>query len=147
MTHVISHAVCRVAVPDPKGVELFLPPNLPDAELGARAREALAASRFIAPDHPEWDAVMRVPFTDETVRAEDRRLMEAAGVRTLKALRTGARLVTLTLQDGVIAIKPWEQARGGGWTGLDPSLAVTVPEATPDEALGRAVCEALSRSR
>lgn len=146
MTYVTSHAVYNSAKPDPKGIEFFLPPDLSDMELGAKVRTALAASRFIAPDHPEWEAVMRAPYTDEDVRAWNRRLLEAAGVKTQKALRAGARSVALTLQDGIIAIAPWQQRSGGGWTPLDPALTITVPESDPDEVLGHAVREALSRS-
>ncbi len=144
--HVGSQAVYSAAVSDPKGVEFFVVPDTPDEDLGAKVRAALAASRFIAPGHPEWKSVMRFP-TDEESREFNRRVLAAAGVRTLKALRTGGRRVSLTLQDGVISIKPSEQRKQGNWGPLDPSLTVTVAEATPDKDLGQAVREGLARSR
>lgn len=144
--HLGSQAVYRAAVGDPKGVEVFLPPDTSDQDLGAKVHAALAASRFIEPDHPEWTTVMRFP-TSEEAREHDKRVLAAAGVKTLKALRTGARHVGLTLRDGVISVEPWEQRSGGFWEPLDRSLTVTVPEEVPDEALGAAAREALARSR
>ncbi|MDN2565192.1 hypothetical protein N1F89_03070, partial [Aquibium sp. A9E412] len=52
-----SWAVYRASLLDPEGVDAEYPANLDDAALGAAAREALLASRFIAPDHPDWDRV------------------------------------------------------------------------------------------
>ena len=53
-TRVNSYASYRADYGDPRqGFEVFLGPDLPDAELGAVARQALAASRFITPDDPE----------------------------------------------------------------------------------------------
>lgn len=145
--HLFSQACYRMSVPDPKGMDVFLPPDLADAELGRQVRAALAASRFIGPDHPERDSIVDGLHTDERARAWNRRVLDAAGVKTLKALRAGARSVSLTLRDGVITIAPWEQQTRDFWGPLDPSLTLTVPEGTPDEALGQAVREALGRSR
>lgn len=52
-----SWAVYRASQLDPDGVDADYPPDLGDTELGAAARAALLASRFIGPDHPDWGRV------------------------------------------------------------------------------------------
>lgn len=52
-----SSAVYRASMLAPDGVDADYPPDLGDAELGVAAREALLASRFIPPDHPDRDRV------------------------------------------------------------------------------------------
>ncbi len=102
-TRIISQATYGAAYPDPKGVEYILPNDISDLDLGAKAHAALAASRFLTPDHPEFKEVMRFP-TKEEEKAYYARLLEAAGVKTRKTLYTGAKLVNMTLQEGVITI-------------------------------------------
>lgn len=69
-THIFSHAVYRATVGDPKGYTAFLDAEPAREVLGRAVHEALAASRFITPDHPEWDTVMRLP-TEGEVRAQE----------------------------------------------------------------------------
>ena len=67
-TKIISFAVYRSGCPDPKGYNEYLAPNMNAEYTGREARAALMARRFITPDHPEWDAIMRWPTPEEIER-------------------------------------------------------------------------------
>jgi hypothetical protein len=142
---IASKAVYSAACPDPKGIELFLDPAPQARTLGEGVRAALAASRFLDPSHPEFDAVMRFPMEDE-LKARDARLMERAGVKTSATLYRGAGLVSAVSQDGTLSLKPWRYLRGGNWGSarVEPG---TIPEAASDEQLGAAVLAEIERSR
>ena len=144
-TRVISHATYRSSHHDPKGVEFFLPTEFSDRELGEKARAALTASRFLTPDHPEFDDVMRFLSKDEE-QAYDKRLLDAAGVKTLKTLYKGARSVSLRLRDGVISIKSWKYRYAGHWEGIRGLEPITVPETVDDAKLGQAIRAGLAKS-
>ena len=88
---------------DPKGYHQYFSADLTAIEIGVRARAAFLASRFITPEHPEWNDVIRIP-TKEEFKAWEESDKARAGVRTLKALFNGAGHVSLTLRDGKIAI-------------------------------------------
>jgi len=144
-TSIASQATYGAAYPDPKGVEYILPNDISDRELGEKARAALAASRFLTPDHPEFNEVMRFP-TKEEEKAYDARLLEAAGVKTLKTLYSGAKNVSLWLQDGVISITSLKYRYAGAWEGIRGLEPITVPETVDDAALGEAIRAALATS-
>ena len=115
-------------------------------DIGREARKALLASRFITPDHPEWDAVMRFP-TKEEFKAWEEADKARAGVKTLKALFNGAGNVSLRLQDGQIEIKPTRYRGRGHWEGIRGHEDTVLPEDVSDEALGKAVLKALDISK
>jgi hypothetical protein len=143
--NVASRAIYGGSYFDPKGVEFFLPPDISDGEHGEKARVALAASRFLTPDHPEFDDVMRFPTKDEQ-QAFHQSHLDAAGVKTLKTLYKGAQSVSLTLEDGVISIKSWKYRYAGHWEGIRGLEPITVPESVDDAAFGQAIRAALAKS-
>lgn len=145
-TEIASHAVYGISYPDPKGYNEYLPPDLTALEIGGHARAALLASRFITPDHPEWDDVIRFP-TKEEFKAWEEADKARAGVETLKALFNGAGHVSLDLQDGKIKIKPTRYRGRGHWEGIRGHEDTVLPEDVPDEALGKAILDALDVSR
>jgi len=145
-TKIISFAVYRRGCPDPKGYNEYLAPNMNAEDMGREARAALMASRFIAPDHPEWDSVMRWP-TPEEIKALNEADKARAGVKTLKALYHDAGSVTLTLQEAKIRIKPWRYRGRASWEGIRGHEDTVLPEDVPDEALGKAILDALDVSR
>lgn len=145
-THVFSHAVYRAAVYDPQGFAAFLDAEPPREDLGRAVRDALAASRFITPDHPEWDAIMRMPTEDEIKSREDD-LKRRAGVKTLKALYSGVGSVAVTQRDGQIELRPLRHRSRGAWEGIRGHEPICLPESVSDTELGDAVAAALDVSR
>jgi CDI immunity protein len=141
-TWIFSQAVYGAAVGDPKGDNRFHPAEMSDEELGRAAREALMASRFITPDHPEWTALMRFP-TKEEGQALQERLKARAGVKTLKALYSGARSVSLELRNGAITIHPSRYRGSGHWEGVPGAEPIKVPQSVSDAELGAAIREGL----
>ncbi|NKB26828.1 MAG: DUF1436 family protein [Rhodobacteraceae bacterium] len=115
-------------------------------DIGREARKALLASRFIAPDHPELDEVMRFPTADE-IKAAQEDNKARAGVKTLKALFNGAGNVSLQLQEVQIEITPWRYRGRGHWEGIRGHADTVLPEGVSDEALGKAILDALDVSR
>jgi len=145
-TNIVSFAVYRSGCPDPKGYNEYLAPNMNAQDIGREARAALMASRFIAPDHPEWESVMRFP-TKEELKALDEADKARAGVKTLKALYNGAGSVTLTLQDAKIRLKPWRYRGRSSWEGIRGHEDAVLPEDVSDETFGKAILNALDISR
>ncbi|WP_136684722.1 contact-dependent growth inhibition system immunity protein [Falsirhodobacter xinxiangensis] len=145
-THIYSHAVYRMCVPDPTGYDELLAADLAPEPLGRAAREALAASRFITPQHPERDSIMRFP-TKEEAAAADQRLKSHAKVRSLKALFDGAGMVSLRLMDGRIAITPLCYRTRGAWEGFAGNGAIDVGADVADNELGAAIAKAIAISR
>ncbi|GHE06496.1 hypothetical protein U879_08250 [Defluviimonas sp. 20V17] len=144
--HVFSQAVYGAAVGDPKGYAAFLEAEPARGDLGRAVHEALAASRFITPDHPEWDAIMRMPTEDE-IRAQEDDLKRRAGIKTRKALYNGAGLVSVTLRDGAIELRPLRHLGRGAWEGIRGHEPVRLPEFVSDTELGEAVAAAIKISR
>lgn len=145
-TNIISFAVYRRGCPDPKGYNEYLAPNMNAEDMGREARAALMASRFITPDHPEWDSIMRWP-TPEEIKALNEADKARAGVKTLQALYNGAGSVTLTLQDAKIRLKPWRYCGRSSWEGIRGHEDTVLAEDVSDEALGKAILDALDISR
>lgn len=145
-TQINSQAVYGAAYGDPKGYADYFPPEMSAQDIGREARKALLASRFITPDHPEWDAVMRFP-TKEEIKASEEADKARAGVKTLKALFNGAGNVSLRLQGGQIEIKPWRYRGRGHWEGIRGHEDAALPEDVSDEAFGKAILDALDISR
>lgn len=145
-TRVNSHAVYGVVYGDPRqGFEAFLGPDLPDAELGAVARQALAASRFITPDDPDWE--MLSFGTRESLRADDAALKRRAGVKTLKALYEGAGSVALKQEDGMIEVIPDRYRGNSCWDAVPGHVNSRLPEGVSDNDLGAAINAAMTISR
>jgi hypothetical protein len=100
---------------DPDGIDADHPANLDDAALGAVAREALLASRFIGPEHPDRDRVDAF-----LKKLSDKELLDRfkapAGVKTHGALYSGVGKVSLTLKDGIISLRPMKYEGRGGFT-------------------------------
>lgn len=145
-THVFSHAVYRAAYGDPKGYAAFLDPDPARGDLGRAVHEALAASRFITPDHPEWGTVMRPPTEDE-IRAQEDDLKRRAGIKTRKALYNGAGLVSVTMRDGAIELRPLRHLGRGAWEGIRGQEPIRLPGSISDTELGDAVTAAIEISR
>ncbi|MDH2325271.1 contact-dependent growth inhibition system immunity protein [Cereibacter sp. SYSU M97828] len=143
-TRIYSHAVYGMCYPDPEGYDELLAADLAPEPLGRAAREALTASRFITPQHPEWGSLMRFP-TKEEAAAEDQRLKTHAKVRSLKALYDGAGMVSLRLMDGRIAITPLRYHTRGAWEGFAGNDPIIVD--ADDAGLGAAIAEAIAISR
>ena len=141
-----SQAVYGSACRDPQGYEEYFPPEMSAREIGREARKALLASRFITPDHPEWDSVMRFPTEDE-IKASREANKARAGVKTLKALFNSAGNVSLRLQDVQIKIKPWRYRGRGHWEGIRGHDDTILPEDVPDDVFGKAILDALDISR
>ena len=145
-TWIHSWAVYGAGLLDPDGYDRLHPANLDDAALGAASREALLASRYIAPDHPDWDRVDAYWNLEEDDKLRER-LRAAAGVKTNSALYKGAGNVSLELRDGVITVEPLKYAGRGGFEGIRDLEPTKLPEAISDEALGAAIRAAIEISR
>ncbi|MBK1622708.1 contact-dependent growth inhibition system immunity protein [Afifella marina] len=145
-TRIYSHAVYGAAYPDPAGYDQIHTARMPDSDLGYEARSALRASRFVAPEHPDWDSVIRIP-TDDELREEEERDKKRAGVRSLRALYAGAGSVSLQLRDGEITIEAERHRGHGHWEGIPGIKPTILPESVSDEVLGAAVNAALEVSR
>jgi len=145
-TKIASHAVYGAGYPDPKGYNQYFAPEMGALDLGREARTALQASRFITPDHPEWDNVIRIP-TKEEFKASEEANKARAGVKTLKALFNGAGHVSLRQQDGQIEIKPWRYRGRGHWEGIRGHEEIVLQEDVSEETLGKAILDALEISR
>jgi hypothetical protein len=141
-----SWAVYRASMLDPDGVDADYPPDLGDAELGAAARKALLASRFIPPDHPDWDRVGAYS-TREKDRELSERFKARAGVKTEAALYKGAANVSLTLQDGVMSVEPLRYEGRGGFGGIKGVEPTELSETISNAELGAAIRAAIEVSR
>lgn len=117
-----------------------------DQKLGAAVRTALNASRFIPPDHPDWDRVDAFWNREEARRLMER-LKRRAGVKTEAALYEGVGDVSLILADGIITAWPLRyEGRGGigAIRGIEPT---ELPEAVSDEELGATIRHLVDVSR
>lgn len=141
-----SWAVYRASKLDPDGIDADHPVDLTDAQLGTLAREALLASRFIGPDHPDWDRVGAFWKQDKGQTLEER-LEERAGVKTQATLYKGAGEVGLTLKGGIISLLPSKYEGRGGFGGIKGLAPTELPEKVSDEALGAAIRAAIEVSR
>lgn len=140
-----SQAVYSLSCPDPEGYRAFLEPDVDGLALAQHARAALAASRFIRPDHPEFDHLIRFPKQAELNALEAENLARA-GVKTRGALYRDAAHLAIRLQDAQIDLRPMRYRRGATWEGIR-GAATVLPEDVDNEALGAAILEALVTSR
>lgn len=145
-THVFSQAVYRAAYGDPKGYAAFLAAEPAHDDLGRAVHDALAASRFITPGHPEWEAIMQMP-TEGEIKAREEDLKLRAGVKTVRALYTGFGGVAVTLRDGQIELHALRHLGRGAGEGIRGHEPVLLPESVSDTDLGEAVAEAIRISR
>lgn len=145
-THVFSQAVHSTAVGDPKGYAAFLDAEPAREDLGRALHDALTASRFTTPDHPEWDTIMRPPTADE-IKAREADLKRRAGVKTNKALYKGVGSVAVTLQDGQIKLNPLRHRGRGAWEGIRGHEPIRWTASVSDAELGDAVTAAIEISR
>ena len=145
-TWIHSWAVYGDSLLDPDGYDRLHPADIDDAALGAASREALLASRYIAPDHPDWDRVDAFWNLEDGDKLEER-LRAAAGVKTNSALYRGAGNVSLELSNGIIALRPLKYAGRGGFEGIRDLEPTKLPESISDEALGAAIRAAIEISR
>ena len=141
-----SSAVYGAGYPDPKGYHQYFAPEMSAFDLGREARAALMASRFITPEHPEWDSVIRIPRSEE-FKAWEEEDKARAGVKTLKALFNGAGNVGLRLQDGQIRLSPSRHRGRGHWEGIRGQEDTVLPEGVSDAELGAVIVELLEVSR
>lgn len=145
-TRIFSQAVSSLAVADPKGVNAVFEPDMAAADLGREARAALAASRFIPPDHPEYHSLIRFPTEEETGALEARN-RAVAGVKTRAALYKGAGYVALRMTEGVIEVVALRYRGRGHWEGIRGSTPQQLPETVTDDEFGAAILAAIDRSR
>lgn len=141
-----SWAVYGACLLDPDGIDADHAPDLDDAELGAAAREALLASRFIGPDHPDWDRVDAF-WKNLPDRELLDRFMTRAGVKTHGALYSGVGEVGLTLKNGVISLRPMKYEGRGGFTSLRRVEPTDLPESVSDEDMGAEIRRLVEISR
>lgn len=141
-----SWAVYGAGLLDPDGYDRLHSADLDNRALGAASREALLASRYIAPDHPDWDRVDAYWNLENGDKLRER-LRAAAGVKTNSALYKGAGNVALELRDGIIAVRPLKYAGRGGFEGIRDLEPTKLPETISDEALGAAIRAAIEISR
>lgn len=133
-----SYAVSGMTLLDPDGYREFHPLDMSDAELGAVAKTALAASRFFELDDPDWDRVLAHWNLDQTKKDED--LLKArAGVETRKALYNGAGRVMLVEEGGKISITPSRYGGGEDWYPVQAHEPANLPESVSDEELGAVI--------
>jgi len=114
----------------------FLDADTPREDLGRAVHDALVASRFTTPDHPEWDAIMRMP-TDDEIKSREDDLKRRAGVKTNKALYTGVGRDVVTLRDGQIELCPLRHRGRGAWEGIRGHEPIRLPESVSDEVVKR----------
>jgi len=145
-TRIFSQAVSSLAVHDPEGYNKAFEPDMAAADLGREARAALAASRFIPPDHPEYHSLIRFP-TEEETGALEARDMAIAGVKTRAALYKGAGSVALEMKEGVIEVVGLRYRGHGHWEGIRGYTPQKVSETVTDDELGAAILAAIDRSR
>ncbi|MDQ0315504.1 contact-dependent growth inhibition system immunity protein [Amorphus orientalis] len=131
---------------DPDGIDGDHPPDLDDLALGAVAREALLASRFIGPDHPDRDRVDAYSKNLSDKELLDR-FKARAGVKTHGALYSGVGEVGLLLKDGIISLRPLRYEGRGGFGPLRGDHTVELPETVSDEELGAAIRHLVDVSR
>ena len=132
--------------PDPKGLKEEIPEPLRDLSLGLLARRALAASRYITPDHREFDDVIKFDREGKKLQAYDRELLEKFGLKTRKALYRNAAFVKLALRDGTIKVHTGLWGGIGKWY-LDKVPPDTYPDTIDDEEFGAILNRALEASR
>lgn len=143
-TRIVSYAVSSMGCSDPEGYDEVLPSDADDLTLARHARAALAASRFVLPDHPDYDGLIGLP-TQEIDILEARDFAEA-GVKTRQTLYRDAGSVSLMLQDGDIEVAPHRYLRGGAWEGIRGARTV-LAAGVSDEELCAAILDALATSR
>jgi hypothetical protein len=146
--HVMSHVCYSIATWDPDhGFEEYLSPDTPPQLVGAACRQALAASRFIPPDHPDFDRLIRFETKEESAKFVD--LLKArAGVKTIKALYAGSGYIALSIEDGQnIEIRAARHRSRGNFDFGKDLPQIMVPESASDIELGTAVLKALADSR
>ncbi|MGX1306353.1 hypothetical protein AB7M35_001073 [Amorphus suaedae] len=141
-----SWAVYGALKLDPDGIDADHPADLNDPGLGAASREALLASRFISPDHPDWNRV-RAFLSREYYDRQLERLKARAGVKTHGALYSGVGSVSLMLKDGSITLMPWKYVGRGGFEPLRGFEPVELPETVSDEELGATIRRLIGISR
>ncbi|MDQ0315502.1 contact-dependent growth inhibition system immunity protein [Amorphus orientalis] len=141
-----SWAVWGAHMLDPDGIDADHPPDLDDSSLGAAAREALLASRFIGPDHPDRERIDAYWKNLSNKELLDR-FKARAGVKTHSALYTGVGEVRLILEDGIISLRPLRYEGRGGFGHLRGAKTVELPETVSDEELGAAIRHLVDVSR
>lgn len=145
-TNIHSWAVYGAGFSDPDGYDQFHPKGMTDAELGAAVREGLMASRFIGPDHTDRERILNF-WNKEQIKASENRLKAQAGVKTLKALYSGAGYVALRLMTGIITVTPLKHAGSGAWESIPGNEPVTLNETVSGTSLGVEIRRALETSR
>ncbi|WP_453960617.1 contact-dependent growth inhibition system immunity protein [Amorphus suaedae] len=141
-----SWAVYGASQLDPDGIDADYPPDLDDVCLGAAAREALLASRFIGPDHPDWNRVDAYSTGLPASILVDR-FKARAGVKTHGALYSGVGHVRLMLKGGRISVEPSRYVGRGGFEPLRGFEPVDLPETVSDEDLGATIRRLIGISR
>lgn len=92
---VISHAVGLIAVGDPDGFRIFLPPDENDEGLGSAVRQALAASR---PIHPEkLQQLVNSGELNRTGNEEDSLMMQRFGYASKRALYKSMKFFSISV--------------------------------------------------
>ncbi len=133
-----SYAVSGMTLLDPDGYREFLSIGMSDAELGAAARTALAASRFLELNDPKWDRVMAYWNLEQAKKNEDV-LRARAGVKTRKALYKGAGRVFLIQENGRVTIEAYRYGGGEDWFPIKGHAPVILSETVSDEDLGAVI--------
>jgi len=133
-----SYAVSGMTLLDPDGYRELLSIGMSDAELGTAAHTALAASRFLELNDPEWDRV-KAHWNLEQAKKDEERLKARAGVKTRKALYKGAGRVILIQEDGQISIRPSRYGGGEDWYPVQAHEPANLPENVTDEELGAVI--------
>ncbi|MCK0167062.1 contact-dependent growth inhibition system immunity protein [Jannaschia sp. S6380] len=140
-----SQAVYTLSCPDPEGYRAFLDADVDGPTLVRHTRAALAASRFIRPDHPEFDRLIRFPGPAE-MKALEAENLARAGVKTRGALYRDAAHLAIRLQDAQIDLRPMRYRRAATWEGIR-GVATVLPEDVDDETFGAAILDAIDTSR
>jgi hypothetical protein len=112
---------------DPKGKEYFLRTDASDDELGCSILAALAASRFVLPapragsiysPEVEFDAELYDSKSSEEMQVGwIKKITEAYGYKTKRALFKDMRYCSVTHHEGTITIRPWHHEKLDSWSG------------------------------
>ena len=133
-----SYAVSGMTLLDPDGYREFLSIGMSDVELGSAVHSALAASRFFELFDPAWERV-KAHWNLEQARKDEERLKSRAGVKTRKALYTGAGRLFLIQKNERIKVSAYRYAGGENWSSIKGHEPVVLPEAVSDDEFGAVI--------
>jgi hypothetical protein len=132
----------RIIQLEDDGFVIYLAPDANDQALGQALLETLARSRFIFPPDPEFSEAERYL---RCYRNWVKDFMQRYGYKAKREAFMNMDWCQAARSEGKISIKPHKRDKPEYFLDLPPEKTVVIPVTDDPEAVGAAVCLALSR--